>query len=320
MLSKIDPALVQDVIVIPGPYALRYGAGLAAIDVLTAPTPRYDTFEAHHRSGVSTRTNGGQVYGRETVFGGGPDWGFVFNYGNRKGSDYLAGNGQQIPSSYHAQNFLWQSGVDLDDSSQLEFRYNRLDQVDTEYAAQFFDVDFLVTDGFSVAYLHQGDGLPWDHLKLEGWYNRTRFAGDTTNPSKQTFNVINRVDAALGLTGPNEGLVGKTNGALTSAGYRAAVQFGEVDEQHLTVGTDSTYLKQGLTENYDIFATDGTTTFFTNLPRSNNFDAGCYTEWTAPWCDVWSTSIGAQCGLGSCQRAGKRPSTRFLVAHQRRRS
>jgi iron complex outermembrane recepter protein len=305
MLSKIDPSLVQDVIVIPGPYGLRYGPGLAFIDVLTAPTPRYDQTELHHRSGFSMRTNGGQVYGRETVFGGGPDWGFVFNYGNRKGSDYLAGNGREIPASYQSQNFLWQSGIDLDDESQLEFRFNRLDQTDTEYAAQFFDIDFLVTDAFSLTYQREGTGRLWDRLKLEGWYNRTHFAGDTRNSSKRNFNVINRVEAALGLTSPNERLLGETNGALTSVGYRASFQFGDVDEQHLSLGSDFTYVKQGLNEFFQVVAEEGTTAFATNMPRSRSFDPGLYAEWTVPWHEFWSTSIGARVDwLQTTARAG----------------
>ena len=42
MLSKIDPGMIQDVIVIPGPYGLRYGPGIDFIDIITADTPRYD--------------------------------------------------------------------------------------------------------------------------------------------------------------------------------------------------------------------------------------------------------------------------------------
>lgn len=293
MLSKIDPSLVQDVIVIPGPYGLRYGPGLAFIDVITSPSPRYDQTEVHYRTGLSTRTNGGQLYGRQTVFGGGPDWGFVFNYGNRTGSDYEAGNGRKIPSSYHAQNFLWQTGFDIDPYSTFEFRYNRLDQTDTEYAAQFFDINYLVTDGFSLSYTTDAPCRPWDQFRVSGWYNRTRFAGDTTNQSKINFNVINRVEAALGLT-PPENLVGLTNGALTSTGYRGAFVFGDADASQLTVGSDFRYLKQGLNEQFRITELAGITEFMTNMPRSRSFDPGLFAEWTMPLHEHWTTSIGAR--------------------------
>ena len=38
MLSKIDPSMIQSVEVIPGPYGVRYGPGLAFIDVNRSPT------------------------------------------------------------------------------------------------------------------------------------------------------------------------------------------------------------------------------------------------------------------------------------------
>ena len=76
MPGTIDPALIEEVTVIPGPYGLRYGPGLAFIDVRTTATPRYaDGYEAHNRIGISYRTNGEQVYGRETVYGGSANWG-----------------------------------------------------------------------------------------------------------------------------------------------------------------------------------------------------------------------------------------------------
>jgi outer membrane receptor protein involved in Fe transport len=64
MLSKIDPGMIQDVVVVPGPYGLRYGPGFAFIDVVRAPTPRYECFENHFLTSGIVRTNGGQLYGR----------------------------------------------------------------------------------------------------------------------------------------------------------------------------------------------------------------------------------------------------------------
>ena len=72
MLSKIDPGMIDDVTVVPGPYGLRYGPGFAFIDVNRAPTPRHcGGFEAEYDTTGNIRTNGGQVYARETVSGGG---------------------------------------------------------------------------------------------------------------------------------------------------------------------------------------------------------------------------------------------------------
>ena len=39
MISKVDPSLIEDVTVIPGPYGLRFGPAFSFIDVQTLPTP-----------------------------------------------------------------------------------------------------------------------------------------------------------------------------------------------------------------------------------------------------------------------------------------
>ena len=93
MLSSIDPSLIDDVVVLPGPYGLRYGPGFAYINVLTAEAPRYQNgYESHYRSGFDVRTNGGGIYARETAYGGSCDWGFIVNWGLRKSSDYRPGD------------------------------------------------------------------------------------------------------------------------------------------------------------------------------------------------------------------------------------
>ncbi len=103
MLSKIDPDMMQDVVVVPGPYGLRYGPGLAFIDVVRQPVPRSETgcYESHFDQIGNVRSNGGQVYGREIATGAGADWGFRMSYGDRAGSDFKSGDGTLIPSSYH---------------------------------------------------------------------------------------------------------------------------------------------------------------------------------------------------------------------------
>src|SRR5690606_22962140 len=102
MLSKIDPGMIREVIVIPGPYGLRYGPGFSFIDIITLDTPRYeDGPESHGRLNGNIRTNGGQLYGRATAYGGSDNYGYRISYGHRKGSDYDAGSGLAIPSSYN---------------------------------------------------------------------------------------------------------------------------------------------------------------------------------------------------------------------------
>ena len=286
IMSKLDPSLIQDMIVIPGPYGLRYGPGFGFVDIVTSPTPRYKQGpEWHSRTGVTVRENGGQLYGRETLFGGSNDWGFILNYGNRTGADYESGNGRQIPSSYQAQNLLGQIGFDVGEDSSLEFRALRLDQTDTEYAAQFFDLNFLVTDGYSLNFVNESPTTAWTRFEFHSWYNRTRFGGDTEG--EDTFNVIDRVEAALG----GAEFFGQTDGDLTSSGLRSQLTFGEDGEEQLRAGADFRYLKQSLNE---LFQVGSAMPFRTNLPRSRSFDPGLFAELTVPLHEFWLTTVGAR--------------------------
>ena len=61
----------------------------------------------------------------------------------------------------------------------LDFHYLRLDQTDVEFPGQFYDINFLVTDAYELRYVRENH--PWaDQVTLEGWYNATRFEGDTS--------------------------------------------------------------------------------------------------------------------------------------------
>jgi len=293
MLSKFDPSLIDAIVVVPGPYAVRYGPGFSFIDVIGTPTPRYcNGPETHSRLGVTYQGNGEQLYGRETIYGGGADYGYIVNYGNRNGSDYRSGGDTvDIPATYHNRNYLGQFGFDLSPEDSVEVKYNRLDQSDTEYPGQFFDIRFLTTDATSANFVHENDSSNWSRFAIGGWYNRTRFAGDTYNESKETFNVINRVEAALGEA---EGtFFGDTSGDLISSGARMSATYGQVDETQLTIGTDLHYLEQYIREQ---FVERGVRPFDidTNMPRSFWLNPGVFTELSVPVQSYWTTNIGAR--------------------------
>ncbi|MDZ4783231.1 MAG: TonB-dependent receptor [Planctomycetia bacterium] len=301
MLSKFDPSLIDAIVVIPGPYAVRYGPGFSFLDVIGTQTPRYQNgHESHSRTGMTYHGNGEQLYGRETIYGGGADYGYIMNYGNRNGSDYRSGGDTiDIPATYHNRNYLGQFGFDLSPEDSVEVKYNRLDQSDTEYPGQFFDVRFLTTDATSVNFVHADESSCWTRFAMSGWYNRTRFAGDTYNESKDTFNVIPRVEAALG-EGANT-FFGDTSGDLISSGARMSATYGQVDDTQLTVGTDLHYLEQNIREQ---FVSRGNVPFTgintvngainTNLPRSFWLDPGVFTELSIPVQSYWTTTVGAR--------------------------
>ena len=317
ILGKIDPSLVDQIVVLPGPYGLRYGPGFAFIDIGMVQTPRYECgFEIHNRFGLNTRFNGGQVYGTDTVYGGAENYGFLFTYGHRIGSDYFAGNGLRIPSSYNVSNLLGQVGFDWGCDSNVEVRYQYVNEWDTEYAAQFFDVNSMVTNAVSVAYTK---GNPEDIARIEtdAWYYDTRYSGDTRNPSKRLdrFPVLQRVDQALAepsvdFDGQGNRIEewygnfdGDTFGALMSTGARTALVLEPVDELRTRIGTDLRLIDQVITEDYNMERFEsingGTPTsdpvpFTTNLPKSTLVNPGLYAESTLEWLPYWTTAIGGR--------------------------
>ncbi len=258
MVNKIDPAMIESVTVVPGPYGLRYGPGLAFIDIQRAPTPRYDTFQSDFDTRFTTRTNGGQVNAREIVTAGGPNYGLRASYGIRNGDDYLAGNGLRIPSSYLTQDIWTEFSYDLNPNQRLDVSFMRLDQGYTEYPCQFFNIDDLATYGFQTRVVDTDPAAPWAKLTVEAWYNSTRFDGNTTNKRLGHFPELQRVDFALfreatGLSpvGPFARTVdGTTDGNLFSSGARAGVTLGDPEASHLDVGTDVRYLGQRINEHF----------------------------------------------------------------------
>lgn len=308
MLSKVDPGMIRDVVIIPGPYGVRYGPGFAFLNVEREPTPRHECFQSDFDSAFYVRGNGGQIYGRETVTGGGPNYGYRFSYGGRKGSDYLAGNSLKIPSSYTNQDIWGEVSYDLNPHQKIEFAYQRLDQVDTEYPAQFFDVGFLGTYGMEARIVDTDPSAPWHKLTVEGWYNHTSFRGDTSRKRLAQFPVLQRVDYALWREfhpvdpWPADAAIlsGQTDGNALSAGFRAEATLGDPEESHWNVGADFRYLGQRIHEAFHVseailpeFAAQyGSPDFFTNMPRSWLSDPGFYLEWSNPITEQWTAIVG----------------------------
>lgn len=99
VLTSIDPGLIDNLIIIPGPYGVKYGPGLAFIDVAATPLPRYDGSRSSWRTNLLYQSNGEQFYGRQTLEGGGYEYGYRVTYGHKVGSDYRSGDGTDIPAT-----------------------------------------------------------------------------------------------------------------------------------------------------------------------------------------------------------------------------
>ncbi len=238
MLSKVDSRLINDIIIIKGPYSAMYGPGTSFIDFSFIPTPRYeDGHESHHSTSLDYKDNGEQFYGRETVWGGGSDYGYRVGYGHRTGNDYTMGDGRKLPTSYNSRDLDVALGYDIDEFQSLEFSYLRLDQTGVESPGQFFDINFLVTDAFELNYTLV-EQAHFDRLTANGWYNRTRFAGDAQRPGKRM-----QIPSIALVTNDLE-----TDVDSMSTGFSTAVSWGEIGSVQLTLGSDMRFLKQELNE------------------------------------------------------------------------
>ncbi|GAB5516278.1 TonB-dependent receptor [Rhodopirellula baltica] len=275
MMSKIDSRLIQDSILIKGPYASRYGPGFRFVDLEFLQSPRYENgYEGHGSTSGTYNTNGEQFYGRQSFWGGAEDYGFHLSYGHRFGSDYETGQDDfYIPAHYKSRDLFVAVGFDLNDHEKVELNALRLDQTDLEFPGLVTDLNFLVTDGYEITYVNDAPGFA-DYFTSEIWYNRTRFEGDTKRPSKAR-QIPTLVDAFQpSFLGAADGFT-DTDGDAMSAGYRFEATYFS-DGAQLSVGTDMIYLNQELNE-YDFYDPDPTDNNFP-IPRSDSIDVGVYAE------------------------------------------
>ncbi len=237
LLSKIDSRIIEDMIVIKGPYSARYGPGFNFIDIELIHTPRYDGYESHGSSSLDYSSNGEQWYGRQTFWGGDENWGYRIGYGLRTGSDYKTGNGDSVLSSYKSGDIDVALGYDFSPDSSIEFNYLRLDQSDVEFPAQINDILNLHTSSYEATYVLNNQEK-FDRFELEGWYNETQFNGNAQSPAKRQR--IPALDQIL--------YTGRTDARNSSTGFSASWSWLDDRGEELTVGVDLRYLKQRLNE------------------------------------------------------------------------
>ncbi len=287
ILSKIDSKMIDDVVVVNGPYSSRHGPGFAFIDVATRPTPRAAGCpEWHGQTGLTYNGNGQQWSGNQYLEWGATHWGASLYYGHRIGSDYLDGNGDHVPSSYNSRNVNFAFGFDATQDTSVEFRYLRQDQTDVELPGQFTDIDYLSADGFSLNLTSKD--RPWaDLVSMDGWYNRTRAAGGGNRASKQAL-----FDSVFDQPAPNSGLLtlprnSETDFDVVSTGFTWAATWGEPGQIQTTFGTDLRHYEQSLDEvqirpaGSGLFrtATEDTVAL---IPASESTNPGLFTELVVP--------------------------------------
>lgn len=282
-MSKIDSRIVEDILVIRGPYSSTYGPGFNFVDFQLQPSPRFSHLHGHGSTSLEYDSNGDQFYGRQTIYGGDANSGFRVGYGHRTGNDYEAGDGTRLPSSYKSRDFDFAYGVDLTAGTSLEFTYLRQDQTDVELPAQAFDIDYLTMDAFEVE-LSSAEMFPSDLFELSSWYNRTELAGSAQRPGKRRqFPIYDGLD-----------FIGNTDVDSLSTGYKAAWTW-EYYDTSFTAGTDLRYVKQELNEITS--GISGATTWVDRnspIPRSYQSNPGLFVEFNSPVVEGMTLTTGAR--------------------------
>ena len=245
MLSKIDSRSIDRITVIPGPYTALYGPGFDFVDVDLLGAPRYENGrETHGGTLVEYKTNGEQLYTRQSGLVGDTNWGARVDYGFRTGNDYTVGNDNfELPSSYRSGDLNAVIGWDPSDESRLEFRYLRQDQFDVEFPGYIFDINRLETNGYEVTYT-LADQLDFDLLTVEAWHNSTKFTGDTFGTGKAT-QIPTLGQQLFPFNGTGSAI---TDVRSSSSGYTSSLMWGGEDGLQLIAGTDLRYLTQELND------------------------------------------------------------------------
>lgn len=288
IVSKIDSRLVNDVIIVPGPYSSVYGPGFSFIDFELLQSPRFSGGnEMHGRSSFDHKSNGNQWLGLQGIWGGGENWGYRGSYLHRSGSNYRAGNASSVPSSFESRTFTLALGRDFTNNKSVELSLLRLDQTDVEFPGYVFDIDFLVADGYEISYVDSDPEIA-DRVETEIWYNRTRFEGDAQNRAKRPqFPLLDRLN-----------YIGFTDVDSMSAGYRRGRTWGtDPDEGRWTIGHDLRFIKQELNE-----IASGTTLIVpipfagrnSPIPRSFSVNPGLFVEYFEQFLHDWTFKAGAR--------------------------
>lgn len=245
LFSQIDPGLVSSVTVIDGPYSSLYGPGYAFLIAYIFEPQRYDAPELRGRTVFQHETNGRQLYWRESLWGGGQDWGFYASYGQRVGNDYKPGRNSfdfRVPSSYNQWDSYLALSRDVNEWSRLDFSYLRSEQNNVELPGVAYDLNHSHTDKFNLRWTARDDDDGPDRAMLQYWYARTPYSGDASRPGQKQLLVRTfATNNLLGLAPPLDVFnVANTvvDGAVQSQGFRGFIRLGDEDATSLILGAD----------------------------------------------------------------------------------
>jgi iron complex outermembrane receptor protein len=145
-LTHCEPATLDEVQIVTGPYALTWGAGnMSAIRAESRPLPASGTGKVHARVGAGYDTNVEATEANASVFGNLQKFSYQLNGAWREGNNYLSGDSTVVSAGFTSQSVLGkvdflQSGVS---KFSLASGYQKQENVD--YPGRMMDAKYFDT-------------------------------------------------------------------------------------------------------------------------------------------------------------------------------
>ncbi|NBB86607.1 MAG: TonB-dependent receptor [Bacteroidetes bacterium] len=156
-LSHVDPATVEQMSVVRGPYALALGGTLSTLDVQTRSTVPQGPFTGALATGFAGNRNAADVNGH--VMGRAGRAFYDIGGAYRTGDDYTAGDGSSVRGEFMSAEVRGRFGFEPTSTSRLTARLSYQDQRDVAYVGRPLDADFFETIRGSLKYRRAGSGL-----------------------------------------------------------------------------------------------------------------------------------------------------------------
>jgi len=326
VVSKINASDIDNILVIRGPFSVRYGPGFSFLDIQSLGTPRYadGCFQAHGSSTLNYRTNGQGWQGQQSFWGGSADWGFRISYDLQTAIDYTTGNGTRLPSGYNNQVINFAYGFNLTPDSSLELKYLHAQQSNVVFPGLLTNINELVSDGFTARY-SSVKGTWYDRFTLDAWVNSTRFNGDSSNPgTRQQIPQLNNIfpsdlnagNAALNNLFFPVRLDLTTNGNALSYGAREITTWGEAKGFNVSLGADIRVFSSNYNE-YDAFnlsvAPNSALPVNFGIPYGRQIDPGLLLDMSIPIGERMVVKAGTRVDFVTNQFLGFGPNMNVIT-------
>ncbi len=313
VVSKLNSSDVKNILIVKGPFSVRYGPGFSFLDVESLPTPRstIGCFDAHGSTSMTYRTNSRGWQGQQSFWGGNTDWGFRITYDAQSAGDYTSGNGSKLPSSYNNQFVNFAYGVDLSPTSSLEVKFLHVQQTNVLFPGLLTDINSLVTDAFTARYTAT-QGAWYDRFTLDAWVNSTGFTGDSANAEtrRQVAQLDNIFPGSFRAFAPVR-LDINTQGYALSYGAREITTWGDPKGFSVSLGADIRVFSGNYNElnAFNLSVLSGTAAPANlGIPSARQIDPGILLDSTIPLGDSWLFKVGTRVDFTTTQFLGFGPN------------